>query len=127
MMDDAVIKKHRHLVEQLFEKTSQGKLEWRPSLYDAEYEIDLGRYIVDITQKNGNYEEPDYRIRLLDEKYETLDEFSDPDISNISVVPPIGDFKNHYGMMQSLYLMILRQVKGADRALDEVLGTLGKA
>lgn len=119
--------KHRRLVEMLFERTVDESLSWEVASWIGDFQSKIGSRYVSLKKEAGEFDEDDYYVYVLDDGYNELDRFSDMDISETDFSPAVGNFKNHYLLMESLYRTVKRQISGADKALDDILDQLSKA
>lgn len=118
--------KHRMLAETLYSMTVSRKLEWKSDEWISGFATVIGNHVVGIDFSSGQFEENDYHVKIYDQVYSEIDSFSDTDISEPDTRPSVGDFKNHYLLLDALYRTVRRQVSGADDALDSILKALSQ-
>jgi len=126
-MTDAT-EKQAALVNLLFEKTKERKLEWKPALRDEWFQVSFADYTVQIGIKDSERSdgEVDAVIQVLDSNGDIADVFTDVDLSGEpgARVSLSGGSPSWYAEMFEIYQMARRSARGADFALDKLLGEL---
>lgn len=122
-MTDSIVKQ-RQLVETLYDLTSRKRIAWEKSSYRYGFDAEIGSSTINLTSSPGEFDENDYTIKIFNDDHEEVDAFSDIDINEPDLSPNVGEFRNYYHLMETLFRSVKRQVSGADQALDEVLKAL---
>jgi hypothetical protein len=120
------VEKHRALAEKLYALTIEKKLVWKVDDWINGYVSPIGDHIINLNSAPGEFDDNDYFVRILTNGYDEIDAFSDVDISRTEDRPVVGNFDNHYLLLQSLYRTVKRQISGADNALESILKDLSK-
>lgn len=111
------VEKHRTLVRNLIERTNSGKIRWEESTQEGVFQVSFPEYtlVIEIveTMNSGN----DISIGVYNGVGSLVDSLTDTSISDGG-----GQW---YSRMKDLYDTARRQALGADKALDEILKSLG--
>jgi hypothetical protein len=137
MNDSTSLKRDLALVHALYERTKDGKIDWKAAHAGPGFETDFGDYVLRIHERlDENYpDDPDYFLDVI-RKAELPDSIRDhvihndviETISNISL-RPVMDRLSEDGLaprtlLEQIYTMARRRVLGVDDALDVILESL---
>lgn len=122
-MTDSIVKQ-RQLVETLYDLTNRKRIGWEKSDYRYGFDVQVGGSTINLTSSPGDYDENDYTLKIFNDDHDEIDAFSDVDISEPDLTPNVGEFRNYYHLMETLFRTVKRQISGADKALDDVLSAL---
>jgi len=114
--------KYRALAEKLYASTSDESLRWQIDPFSDELCTSLGRYKVIITDGEDAEGSPYVRIAIKNASGEEVDWFTDNSIG--SATPSLEGVSSYWVLLRDLKTMAYRNAKGADKALDEILGQL---
>ena len=116
-----VVSKFRALVEKLYQRTLDGKLEWNfdsslPYLWTtiANREIEI--------EESHNFNGDPLMSILIKSDGEVIERFNDEMITGVE--PKIAGFASYYKLMVELENAAKRRALGADKSLDDVLREL---
>jgi len=115
------ITKYAKLVDLLLEKTKAKKVAWT---YDGGRDVISvwnGPVLLQVTQSSDENWEKTYSVALLNKSGDYLEFFNDDTLSGIDV--DFGE-DSYFERMRDLYLTAMRQVTGADRALDDFIAAV---
>ncbi|QIF80923.1 hypothetical protein [Brevundimonas sp. 'scallop'] len=122
MIEDAT-QKHRVLIEELAQNTIYETIKWvEPRVYDG-IRTTLGDYSIEIYERNSEFSESDYHVVIFDEWESEIDKFTDVDISRGGYAPT-RNAESYYELMANTVRTAKRQMKGADKAVDAIIGKL---
>ena len=110
------------LVQRLEKQTTSGNLDWEEDPFnDGSYTVNFSDYSVAISKeiRRKGFEDSVtlYRIRLLNEKGNEVESFTDEDIDEFGT--------DNFILMQSIFETARRRATGAEAAIDAVLSELG--
>jgi len=107
------------LIDDLFDKTSSGKMSWETTLSKNVFQTNFPQYSIAVGQESHYSDEVgDYLVvfmEIRDSKGEVVDHVSD------NVTDPI------YRTLYKLYQEARRVAKGADQAIDYLLSELQRS
>lgn len=106
--------KYRQLVDQLFAKTEEGKIEWRETAETDTFQVSFAHYSITLAERRTTPRNLTYVVSILNSEGRRVDTFSD-------------DFDWDPGykkQLSELYQKARRQALSADKALDEILSQL---
>jgi hypothetical protein len=115
------------LVLGLFNNTMAGKMAWKEAARDNVFQLSFSSYTVQISPSGTN--SPGlYTIEIVSDEGATVDRFSDAELAQMfgSMVEEVPNFMTWDGLLRDLYVVARRTALGADKALDSILGELGK-
>ena len=115
--------KPKRLVRALFDKTQAGSVDWHEGVGADTFQVSFKDHSVQIAMRKGRDELMDYVISVLNEEGTVVDRFSDEELDEEDGVPA-GQGGEWYQRMKELYNMALRHARGADKALNAILGEL---
>ena|SRR5579863_604914 len=116
--------RYKQLTERLIAKTDRYELDWKEGAAPHEFQVSFANYSLLLSVTDNQEGEPLYTIEILDSQGNTLDRFSDEDLSRQKL---LVDGVLAYHKMAELYKKARRQALGANKALDEILGELDRA
>lgn len=120
-MTTDTISKQRRMVERLADMTKREKIEWVEGDYPEGIKVSFGNYNVNIFEASSSFGENDYVIVISDEWRGDIDRFSDTELSSGSTAP---SGETYYQVIDRMYKDARRQIKGVDKALDNILSDL---
>jgi hypothetical protein len=116
--------KPKRLVRALFDKTQAGSVDWHEGVGADTFQVSFKDNSVQLGLVEGRSENVrDYVISVLNEEGTVVDRFSDEELDEEDGVPA-GQGGEWYQRMKELYNMALRHARGADKALNAILGEL---
>lgn len=116
--------KLRGLVEVLYRRTINGDITWEISSDKVSVFADLGIYRIEVSPEAGDTSfGNDMRITVFDDNGNQVDTFTDATFENAK--PTYDGVNSYYTMMSSILEIAKRQATGADRAIQQLLDTLG--
>ena len=104
--------KINNLVVRLYEQTANGKIDWEITATSEKYLTTSATYSIIISE-----EEPDYVLTIMDKYDDLIERVSDNDLREFN--------EDAYELMRSLYISARRNARGVDKAIDDILNTLG--
>lgn len=116
------IQKYRTLAEKLYSSTASETLRWQIEPFTEELYTSLGRYKIVLTAGEDAEGSPYIRVGVKSSSGEEVDWFTDTTVSGGS--PNVAGPSTYWNLLNDLYTMASRAARGADKALDEILGEL---
>ena len=107
------------LIEYLLTLSRKRELEWKEAVFPDAFETSFPSYSLLIGTEEGR-NGTDYYIFIVGANGEIVDRFTDVDISQSS------EGFDAFSKMREIHDSARRIAKGADKALDEILGELEK-
>lgn len=119
-MTSSPTERMRSLVDALYDRTLQNKLSWRLSFDESAVEAKLATYIVRVNEWRDEDGDPVFVIEITNDIGNVIDIISGATLRGLA--PPKG---GSYGQVISeIYRLANRQIKGADKAIDDILSEL---
>jgi hypothetical protein len=119
---DVVAEKHRQLIDLLFQQTIEGKLSWNSGTPTSAH-VTVGNYIVLLEKKEDGEGAPFVRTNIFKSTGGSpIESFDDNTISDQE--PKFKGFQSYWSLMNHLVDVAIRQSRGADEAIDDLLGSL---
>lgn len=112
--------KYATLVDELFKRTSSGRLAWSEDVLSTPA-ASIADNTISIQKSRNVKNQPVVKIDILDKAYNIIDTFTDEDLPEY--VQPEG-FESYWELLVELEKMAQRNASGADEALDKILGHL---
>lgn len=113
------LQKRRNLVELLYERTLDKKLQWKQTNDDV-VKVELGSIQVFISKsRNQNYEDQ-YDILIYQDQV-LKESFPDEQLGASNVSTGIPSVQNYFRLCEALHETASRQASGADEAIDMAL------
>jgi hypothetical protein len=114
--------KQKRLVEILFRRSREGKVEWQTAIVDNAFQVAFRDNTVEIRQLGREIEdEYDYRFTLRNSEGEVAERFTDIEL----YADVDGEArKQGYMMASDLFEMARRKATGADKIIDSILEDL---
>lgn len=114
--------KHVTLVQLLYKKTADGRINWKVDDWGDGLFADFGGNTVTVSSsENGNFE-PLITFALRDHSGEVKDRFNDEDLSRLS--RDYEPFQGWYAMCDAIREMGVRKATGADEVIDAIISHL---
>ena len=104
------------LVRKLAKKQEEGRLDWKETETDGQFQVSFSDYGLRIFQRSGRGGSTDIIIAIYDAEGSVIDEFSDEDIK--------AEMENSYQVMSSLFGAARRSALGVEKALQNILNEL---
>lgn len=104
------------LIILLDKNTSSGDVQWEESTKSNAFETSFPNYTVMIRQDRDIMDEESYRILIIDNQGDVVEEATYQDFQ--------GMLDGSYGIMKRIYEIARRQAKGVEQALDDILSNL---
>lgn len=114
-------KKYKKLVDDLYTSTMAKSLGWEED-WQGNIFVSLGGRIVQLDGSRSSDGEPLEVVEIKDGD-QIIDYFND---TNLRSLTPGVEFSNYYEKMSELRKVAIRQARGADEAIDDVLNALKK-
>jgi hypothetical protein len=110
------------LIERLIGLTGEGKIDWKETASEDDFQAIVGQYVVTISRSRNseNWDAWDFQIRVADRKGTLIDEATDGDFDRTL---KIGEHSPHKAFMH-LYDAARRGAKKVDQALNDLLASL---
>lgn len=117
-VEQKTIQKWTNLVKLLDSLSESKKLKWDSGSRNNSYLTSVGSEVIEIIHTaGGEFSNAQVIIEINDQFGDTIDRFSDEDLTPSSGFSP-------YQFMLNIYRKIERQVSGADEILDTILAKL---
>ncbi len=116
-----MLTQRRTLVEALYQKTLQGKLEWEEGLAAKSFQTSVGRINLQIS-KESDEDRTDINLELFDKGWNSIELFSDNSFGGVTPVR-VGQ-SSYFNLMLNLFEMAQRNSSGADKVVAELLDSL---
>jgi hypothetical protein len=106
----------------LKDRTDEGRVNWEPTIEEGVYQAAFPNYVVKISTRpnHQNPDEVDIWIAIINIVGTVIEEFADITLAGTG-------FREPYALMQDLYRLARRRAMGLDKALDDILASLGPA
>lgn len=114
--------KYAKLADRLFDLTSEKKLEWNIDPFDEEVTCRFSSHKIIISDGRDSEGSPYVQISIRSLSDVEIDTFTDNDLSGRT--PDRFGYENYWKLMSGLLRTARRQAKGADEAIDSILGEL---
>ncbi len=110
------------LIERLIGLTAEGKIEWKETAAEDDFQALVGQYVVTISRSrnSANWDGWDYQIRVADRKGGLIDEATDGDFDQALKIGEHSPCK----AFTLLYDAARRAARNVDQALTELLASL---
>ncbi len=115
--------KLRGLVEFLYLKTEESKLDWNLSFDRQSVWSVIGDYRIEIAEDQAESFEKDIRVTVFNKDGDQVDTFTDTYFSG--KMPAKAKFNTYYLLMSTNLETAKRQASGADAAIETILTSLG--
>ena len=110
--------KPARLVQQLLEKSNEGKIKWEKTATDGVFQAAFPGYSIRLsTEPSAFSSQEDYFVQISNDEGETVEIISDSNLTSM-----IGS--DAWRMMKDLYQGARRSAMGVDAALDSILAEL---
>jgi hypothetical protein len=118
------VEKHKKLLELLYSRTREGKVNWSDTVDRGSYLASFENYSVEISQQRNpdNPEEADVVISIRNSSGDVIESFVDTDIGTQIDEQQLR--REFYQRASALYSMARRAALGTDKALDAIIGEL---
>jgi hypothetical protein len=116
------LENYEKIVERLFEKTRDRKLEWSFEWNEKIPRTPLGAYVIQLRQSDNAEGEPIIYVEILTNRDELVDRFSDETLS--SRTTKFEQFPSYFRLMEQLYHLAFREATGADKAIKAIIDEL---
>lgn len=120
-MSDPYIKQAK-LMERLFQLTQSKRLDWQVDPFDDEVSCLFSTHKIVINDRRDSDGSPYVHVSIKNLSGSDVDSFTDNDLSEAT--PAIPGVDSYWKLMNELLRMARRQSKGADEAIDNILGEL---
>src|SRR5262245_43768543 len=119
-MSDLPRERMRDLVELLFDRTREKKLDWKKGFQDNTAETELGNYLIRVTREWDREAEEEYNaVYVLDSVGNTIDTILPSMIHGLPMKYP--EFQFAYQLLEALHASAYRQATGADQAIENLI------
>ena len=126
MTESKSIEQHLGLVQRLYARTCDGKVDWEYVRGESKVVTQLGHFIVELRMiPDPDYpDQPDFGIAIIDEgSKEEIEQFT-----NVMLRPVMDTLSeeglNPYSLMKYTFDIARRKARGADVALEKILESL---
>jgi hypothetical protein len=116
------INRYAALIDRLYTKTRSDELVWEVDPWSNRVTTSLSNYAVQLQGGEGPEGEPLEIVNVLNSGGETIDSFSDEELTGIPV--EIEGFENYWHLLKRLRQIAMRKARGADKALDDIIKAL---
>jgi hypothetical protein len=116
------VSKYRALAEKLYTSTADESLRWQIDPFMDELYTSLSHYKIVLTSGEDAEGSPYVRVAIRNGSNEEVDWFTDNTIGN--AIPSVDGVGSYWILLRDLNTMAYRNAKGADKALDDILGEL---
>lgn len=103
-----------NLITRLHQKTEAGEIKWEATARPDRYLTSSADYSIVIASAE---EQNDYYLMIVNEWDELIESISDRELRDTA--------PEAYHVMKSLFSMARRNARGADKAIDDILDSLG--
>ncbi|MCK1454357.1 hypothetical protein IVB36_26680 [Bradyrhizobium sp. 35] len=115
------LSKPKRLVRALSAKTQQGAIDWQESLSADTFQASFKDYSVQIALRDGPVEgSPIITLSVLNDEGVVVDRFNDEELD----LEGDEERLTWFTMMQEMHNLALRHARGADKALNAILGEI---
>src|SRR5215203_2808746 len=118
MSDETYVDRHLSLVQELYERTRAGKIDWVESRYSHSFEISMGQYVLRISliEDNDYPNDPDFSLFVADVSSGTerwIDTISNSTLRSVmDKTTPEG--LNPYALLREIYQLARRKALNVD-------------
>lgn len=110
--------KQKMLIERLYEKTLESKLSWEYEPAVDYLTVRVSKHFIELEESTNLSGDILYNI-IIRSDGEVIDRFSDETLGN--EIPDIGEYASYFEIMRDMREIALRQAKGMDRVIDEII------
>lgn len=122
-MTMTIKEKYQKLCDRLYDKTSDGSLQWSPDIINEEAVFcEIGKSTIELSEGRTDQQNPIIIVSIRAENGRVVETFNDEDLLNVPV--PYGTFDSYWQLLGELLVKARRQVSGVDAVLDDILGEL---
>lgn len=121
-MSDGNIK-FKTLLDRIYDSTTRSNIEWKLTDKENPYCV-LGDYFVTLSAERDPEGEPLEFVSINDRNGNVVEHFNDINLSQFKPSDRESKFQNYWTLMENLRRMAVRQAKGADKAIEEILSAL---
>jgi hypothetical protein len=114
--------KYKALLDALWMRTATGKVQWEDTSEDDAFSTKLPPYIVRLFPSETE-DQLDYVIQIYDANGNLVDYFNDVNLKRLK--PADLRFTSYFSLMKEMHRRAGRYVSGAEKALDNILSSLG--
>lgn len=116
--------KYAALARKLMERTSNGSLHWRIDPWTSKLTTDLAGYSIRLEREESPEGEPLVIVSIYKGASEDdyVDGFSDAEMGDVAT--GFAEYPSFWRLLDKLQKIAYRNAKGADEALDKILGEL---
>ena len=118
MTQESVLAKFKAIAEGLYHRTLDNSIVWE-TFADDQLKTTLGPYSIVLSKQTSRRNELDMVVTVYDELGNQVDRFTDVDVRDV--------LPTAYVKLKEIYDRAQRDLSGADRILDDVIGMLGSA
>lgn len=115
-------RKQKSLTLKLAELTRVGEIDWQQAFDADAFQVSFRDNTIKIKPVRNSEGNQDIEIQLVNEGGQTVETFTDVDLTNEDVV----DSTNWFAVMSEIYEMARRTALGAEKVIDEILEDLDK-
>ncbi len=108
------------LVQKLASRTTEGKVEWERTAEDGTYQVSFPNYSIHIFTREGESNQPDVIVQILDDSGDIVEEVSDVDLKGKLGI----DASKAFILMNEMYKTARRRARGVDQALQSIMKAL---
>ena len=115
--------KYKALIDKLFDQTIEKTIKWQLDSKNNPYTV-VGSFPVLLERYEDAEGTPYIRLSIFqDQNDNPIDTFNDASLANYA--PGDQTYSSYWNLMNELVEIAIRQAKGADQAIDEILKSLG--
>jgi len=100
------------LIVRLHQKTEKNKVDWETTASSNRYLTSSAEYSIIISEEGE-----DFFLTITDNWDDLIESIGDPELKEIN--------PDAFNLMKSLYSLARRNARGVDKAIDEILDSLG--
>lgn len=117
---DVSNEKRARLIDSLFSRTREGRLDWRSDEQSKKISVIIGSNFIVLEPRPGDFGDiPDYYLQIETPDGKIVEQFSDVELRDAKASSGTGE--SFFTLMEAIYNIAKRRESGADQALDEAL------
>ncbi len=107
------LQKYKQMADKTHDLTSNGKLEWKESVVEGDFQVAFPEYSIQISMESRGI----YQLAIIDSGGRVLDSFTDVDLDESTP----GEYDQKMG---EIYRIARRYALGIEQAIDSILSDL---
>lgn len=122
MSDNKALEKALALVQRLYARTCEGKVDWEKTGDESQFVVQLGHFMLTLTQvPDAEYpDQPDFELAIVDETHTTIEQITN------TMLRPVSDRLTEeglrpYPLMARTFEMARRKALGVDDVLETII------